>query len=126
MVKKEDRAISTASVASTASSLDPANNKYSLANDLKNRFKDLIKKKQDAGEKIDAYQKNQLRNALDKVKVSFAGDIYTMTALAFYKEKSAQLKLNANINAQRVFFLFLMFIVQNGLLLFMTLEIIDL
>ena len=84
---QDERAISSASSPSTASSLDPVKNKFSLANQLKEKFKNLIKMKQGSGQKIDAYEKNQIRNAQDKVKISFEGSIYTMTALAFYREK---------------------------------------
>ena len=83
-------------------------------------------KKKEAGQKIDAYEKRQMMNTLEKNKISFEGNIYTMTALAFYRQKKEKLKLTAIFNSQRVYMLMLMFFVQNGLLLFMTLEIVDL
>lgn len=77
----------------------------------------------EAGEKRDIADKMEIKNVISKITVSFDADIYSLTALCFWRDHVENFRISKQVLAQRVYMMLFIFLVQFLMIFCMTVNL---
>lgn len=98
-------------------------------NDIAKKLNENILKMIKAGlpskkdQKVDVAEKQDIMKTVNKIKVQFDADVYSLSALCFWREHVETFRVSKQVLAQRVYMMIFIFLIQFAMIFCMTVNL---